>query len=784
MTGLPVSGIVVALDKPILRTHTDSSGAFIFTNLYPGKYRIAFRSLLFENKSVEVTVTNSHVALGDILLKPVINQLSTVTVNGTGASFGVTRLKAVEGVAIYEGKKNEVIIMNDMNVSLATNSSRQIFSKVPGINIWESDAAGLQLGVATRGLDPNRTSNFNTRQNGYDMSADALGYPESYYVPPAEAIERIEVVRGAASLQYGPQFGGMLNYVLQHAPTDKKIEWTSYTTAGRYKLVSTFNSIGGTVKCFNYYGYYNYKQGESWRPNAGYKLHNAYVNIGYQCSEKLSIHAEYTFSKYLTQQAGGLTDAQFNNNARQTLRNRNWFTTNWNIIALNVNYKHNAFHQLNARVWGFIGSRYAVGYLGPANRIDDISKNRDLIKDNYRNLGIELRYMWKYYLKKSISSFLIGSRFYIGQTKKMQGFGNSGFTADFGTASDSLVISAYTFPGMNVAVFAENVFNISNKVKIVPGIRFEHISTKANGNYRAVINEAVDSTVRIENRQYKRSFVLLGLGISWSVWKQTELYANFSQNYRGITFTDMRVVRISQLIDHNLKDETGYNFDLGYRGNVNTWFNFDISGFWLQYNNRIGQIQLVDSAYNIYRYTTNVGTTRSLGAEVYLEADLLNAAKVSARAGNLVVFTSVGYTNAVYVKSSFSNVKGKFLEFAPQVIFRGGITYRYQQFSTTINASFTSEQFSDATNAKFTPTAVNGIIPAYYVLDWSAKYSIKCIQLQTGINNFTNNIYFTRRAVSYPGPGIIPSEPLTFYFTLGIKLNELAKANKWNTFAH
>jgi Fe(3+) dicitrate transport protein len=30
-----------------------------------------------------------------------------------------------------------------------------------------------------------------------------------------EAVETIELIRGGASLQFGPQFGGMLNYVLK-----------------------------------------------------------------------------------------------------------------------------------------------------------------------------------------------------------------------------------------------------------------------------------------------------------------------------------------------------------------------------------------------------------------------------------------------------------------------------------------------------------------------------------------------------------------------------------------
>ena len=72
--------------------------------------------------------------------------------------------------------------------------------------------AVLQLSIGGRGLDPNRTASFNTRQNGYDISADVLGYPESYYTPPAEALGEIQIVRGAASLQYGTQFGGLINF--------------------------------------------------------------------------------------------------------------------------------------------------------------------------------------------------------------------------------------------------------------------------------------------------------------------------------------------------------------------------------------------------------------------------------------------------------------------------------------------------------------------------------------------------------------------------------------------
>jgi Fe(3+) dicitrate transport protein len=89
-----------------------------------------------------------------------------------------------------------------LTANKATNNARQIFAQVVGLTINESSDGGLQLSIGGRGLDPNRTSNFNTRQTVYDISADVLGYPESYYATPTEALEEIQVIRGA-SLQYG-----------------------------------------------------------------------------------------------------------------------------------------------------------------------------------------------------------------------------------------------------------------------------------------------------------------------------------------------------------------------------------------------------------------------------------------------------------------------------------------------------------------------------------------------------------------------------------------------------
>ncbi|MFO0362631.1 MAG: hypothetical protein ACK500_12455, partial [Flavobacteriales bacterium] len=81
----------------------------------------------------------------------------------------VSRLPEIQGTIVNAGRKNEVIRPSSTNADLSVNSSRQIFGRVPGISIWENDGSGLQVGIASRGLSPNRSWEFNMRQNGYDM---------------------------------------------------------------------------------------------------------------------------------------------------------------------------------------------------------------------------------------------------------------------------------------------------------------------------------------------------------------------------------------------------------------------------------------------------------------------------------------------------------------------------------------------------------------------------------------------------------------------------------------
>jgi Fe(3+) dicitrate transport protein len=64
-----------------------------------------------------------------------------------------------------------------------------------------------------------------------------------------------------------------------------------------------------------------------------------------------------------------------------------------------------------------------------------------------------------------------------------------------------------------------------------------------------------------------------------------------------------------------------------------------------------------------------------------------------------------------------------------------------------------------------------GLIPDYTVADITATYKFtKAFNIKTGINNLSNENYFTRRSGGYPGPGILPSDGRTFFVSFGANL--------------
>lgn len=708
----------------------------------------------------------------DLTIDTMVTKFDDVLIEDTKTNrFGMSNMLPVDGASIYAGRKSESLYLDNLTANLASNNARQVFSKFSGLNIWENDASGIQLNIGGRGLSPNRVSNFNTRQNGYDIAADALGYPESYYTPPMEALEKIELVRGAASLQYGTQFGGFLNFKLKDGSKVKPVDIISRQSMSSYDNFSSFNSIGGTYENMNYYGFLQYKKGNDFRPNSNYNALTFFIKNAYQITNDLSITAEFTHMNYLAQQSGGLTDAMFLDNPEQSVRDRNWFSVNWDILAAVLDYKINNDLKLNSRVFYLDAERDALGYLIRPDRADPM-EDRTLIKGTFQNLGNETRLLYNYNMVESLpSTLLTGFRIYNGRTLQSQGFGDSESGANFDYSSNDM-LNDYTNPSMNYAFFTENLFKLSPNLSITPGIRYERITTGSEGYYSNIVKDLAGNVIKqetiSEDRSNTREFILLGVSAGYNIAEDLETYINISQNYRAVTFNDMRVINPNMRIDSDLRDENGYSGDIGIRGTVGNLLYFDANFFYLYYYDKIGTVLKEDQeTYTSYVLKTNISDSRSVGAEIFTEMNMNTLLGLS-NGYELNYFFNGSYTNAIFLESKEAAYNNKKVEYTPPIIFRTGVSYKEEGFSAALTYSYTMEHFSDATNAISAPGSISGIIPSYDVFDLSMSYKFDLFKIETGINNILDNSYFTRRATGYPGPGIIPAMRRSIYFTVGV----------------
>lgn len=781
-TGNALPNVLIFDKNNTQLTQTNEQGEFHLTN----EQAPLSAELTFFLETYQVTTqsvpTLKEGSLWHIQLSPISYELSEVIVRKKkNEQNNFRRLRDVEGMTVNAGKKSEVVLLSDMTINKTTNNARQIFSKVVGITMNEGSDGGLQLNIGGRGLNPNRTANFNTRQNGYDISADVLGYPESYYTPPADGIDEIQVVRGAASLQYGTQFGGMINFKMKD-PSTEKLSVTQHTSAGSYGLFSSFTEMGGTLNKFSYYSFYNYKKGDGYRPNSHYHSHNGFVNLNYKFNDNNSLHIDVLKFYYLAKQPGGLTNYMFYNNPRQSNRNRNWFRVDWNIVNLRYQHIFNAESRFSIQFFGLQAERSALGFR--SWRVSEIDPNqeRDLLIGKFKNWGTEARFIQNYNIAKQKSTLLVGVKYYQSKNSSQQGPGSSGNDANFQFATNEYPLyrtqSNFKYPNLNIAFFAENIFRINEKTTITPGIRIEKIKTQADGVKRIVGMDSsglviLSDTTTAEKVEKNRNVFLVGVGTSHRT-KNMEFYGNISQNYRSVTFTDIHSVTPGFAISPTIGDEKGFTSDIGIRGNTMKVLKFDSSLYVLYYGHKIGEYYRVNPHGIVERYRDNVGTALTYGWETLLDWDI-NKTFWKNEDLNFNTFANFAFTKSRYLKSDIPNIKGNEVEFVPLLNLKSGIGFGYKNFTSSLQLTYVTEQFTDAIN-QITPkddnnSGIFGTIPTYYVIDFSAAYKInKYLTLEGSLQNLTNNSYFTRRATGYPGPGIIPSEPINFIFTLDIHL--------------
>ncbi|HWB27662.1 MAG TPA: TonB-dependent receptor [Chitinophagaceae bacterium] len=765
-TGNPVAYASITIKEGNVSTVCDQLGMFTIRKIKPGTYVIKATSIGFDSAAKTIDIKARETATINLTLVSATALLRSVTVNGVRTISGMGRLDEMHDGAIYSGKKTEVLILDSLDANTAQNNPRQVLGRIPGANYSETQGSGFPSnGIGFRGLNPSQSIETNTRQNGYNITADIYGYSETYYITPLEATQRVEVTRGESSLQFGPQFGGVINYVTKDGNPDKTIEYTTQQTGGSYGFFNSFHSIGGQAGKVNYYAFMQYQAIQGWRPNSDYRQISGFGKLAYQASAKLKVSAEYTLLRNRKHMPGGFDDAQFNKNPDTSYRARNWLESPWNIIAAKAEYLFSPKTSLHITSSYLFSSRNLVwkNEDGGPETPDSISPvtlqyvNREVQREKMNSLTTEARLLSTYTFFGLNNTLATGIRVFTGKFKRQGGgLGTTGSYFDL-TLLDPNYEYDLDFTTTNIAPFVENIFRVTNNFSITPGFRYEYIRSTVKGYI-------TDSDKVNSDLSKTHSVPLFGIGLQYKTTATTNIYTNISQAYSPITYDQLTKFGSTSKIDPRLKDVTGFNSDIGWRGTFGKFLNFDVDAFYLGYNNRIGIVELTDANGVPYTYRTNIANSVSKGIETYIEfrpTKLVN----DNRAGNISFFNSFAYIDATYTSGPY---KGNAVEYAPKCINRLGITYSYKPFSTTLLLSTTSKSYGDASNEVSSDDPVVGVIPAYTVMDWSSTVKLKNnYSIKFGVNNLGDKKYFTKRTDEYPGPGIIPAIRRSVYISFG-----------------
>jgi Fe(3+) dicitrate transport protein len=702
--------------------------------------------------------------------------LNEVTVEQRKNVIHTERLPDVHNTYINAGKKSEMIQMDGVNGNITEKTGRQIFAKIPGVFVYDMDGSGNQINISTRGLDPHRSWEYNIRQNGVITNSDMYGYPASHYSPAMESIQRIELVRGTSSLQYGAQFGGMINYVTKGPDTTKAFSFETINSAGSFGLFSSYNAIGGKVGKLTYSAYYQKRHSDGYRKNAKSDAQSQYISLTYEFNKSLRIKAELGRSSYVYQIPGSLTDAMFSADPRQSTRSRNYFNPDIYVPSIVLDWKISPSTQLKFTNSGVYGARNSVMFDAFANVGDTINpatksyKARQVDIDNFKSFTSELRLVHQYDVAGVRNIVSGGVQVMHNNLRRRQlGVGTTGSDFDLSLTQPGFGRDLYMKTN-NLAVFVENMIFLSPKWTVSPGFRLESGTTDMTGKI------SYYDPMNLPNR-ISHKFPLFGISSQYRLDAESRIYAGFSQAYRPVVFKDIIPGSVLERVDKNLKDANGYNLEAGISGNIHHVLRYDVGVFQVLVNHRMGTVSMRDENSNAYLLRTTTGDSRTRGVEAYLEY-------VAFRSYNKVLptelsfFTSTSYFDAKYIKGNAvvnnenTSVAGKRVEGVPTWISRNGIQFQYKKLSVTAQYSYVSSNYANPLNTE-EPSANGtiGKVPGYGLLDLNATLHIsQSYTLRMGVNNITDKQYFTKRPTMYPGPGVWSSDGRSFGISFGIKI--------------
>ena len=640
-------------------------------------------------------------------------------------------------------------------------TTNEALRKVPGVNVRDEEGLGLRPNIGIRGLNPTRSTKVTLLEDGLPLAYAPYGDNASYYHPPIERFDSIEVLKGAGQILYGPQtIGGVINYITPTPP--QEFGGLIGLSGGNNDYLSGRVRIGGAGFMLDYI----YKQSDGARENVHTQINDLNAKKVMQIGEQQAITLR---ANYFTEESqvtySGATEAEYRNfGARYNPFKNDFFDSrrfglsatheyafNKDVVLL-TNFYGSTFsrdwwRQSSNTLDGQCGGTFTQNRLnGVAVDVDSCNSVQGRLRDYY-SFGVEPR------LHVNWSGFGIANELDVGvrahfENQERRQINGTTPTARTGTVAEDNMreTSAYSAFVMNKFIFGA--------LAIAPGLRYEYIENKRTDR-RPGGNSGTDDL----------SQLIPSLGGTYQLLEQTTLFAGVHRGFAPPRVEDQISTGIGPVATYtNVGAEKSWNYELGVRTTPMQGLNVQATAF----RNDFDRLIAVGSI---------AGGTTPLSQGEALFQGLELAGRIGAASGvysNIaltwlpIAEQTTAFTQVAGGAAILGSQTGNRLPYAPKHQATASLGYMTASgFDINVEAVYVGEQFSDFANIDNAAgsglltsdqqrSGQYGVIDSYTVFNAAINYRIKQYSTTVflAVKNIADDVYIVDRT-----RGILPGMP-------------------------
>jgi Fe(3+) dicitrate transport protein len=746
-SGAVVPGAAITLRGPSgeQSLRAGAAGEFTAESLMPGEYILIAEAPGFAPAGRTLTVASGRSAWIELgLLVPSLTEAIQVVAERIAGT--PERISRIPGSVDMIDRAT----LDTSNVFTVNEALR----KVPGIFARDEEGLGLRPNIGLRGTNPNRSSRVLLLEDGIPLTYAPYGDNASYYHPPIDRFESVEILKGAGQIAYGPMtVGGVINYVTPTPPVGPR--GSVSFTGGNRDYVNAQGNYGATSGKVGYLFDYMRKQGDGARDNVSSSLNdvNGKSVIAINPSQTVTVRGNY-YSEDSNITYSGLRQAEWDADPRGNVFKNDFFyidrggasATHLFAPAGSVALSTTVYTSVFRRHWWRQSSNSGqrpndasdpnCGGMSNLSTTCGIEGRLRL----YRVAGVEPRLHALHNLFGVTAEGDYGLRVHHEEQDRIQKNG------DTPTARDGVVVESNERVNTAFAAFVQQRLRFGN-VSVTPGLRVEHVLYSR-------VNRLRDASGTTSVTQ-----LIPGIGVAHSPAADVTWFAGLHRGFAPPRTEDIINNNTGGVID--LDPELSWNFELGARTQLRPGVNVDATFFRMDYEN---QVVPASVAGGVGATLTNGGETLHQGFEGSVRLDTATLFGLSQNLYVRGAFTFVPVARFDGTRfssvSGFSNVSisGNRLPYAPEQLLTVGVGYAFAgRLDTLIEAVRVSDQFGDDLNTVAgTADGQRGLIPAHTTWNAAANYRLPKYDatLFVTVKNVLDTLYIADRS-----RGLLPGTP-------------------------